>query len=302
MSNTEVISKIPSIINVSEIPLGKDILDKLDEKGKASALRNKENLCIYKITYRSSGHAVVGYILEPRTGSQLPCIIWNRGGSNEFGAIQEEHLFSYQIARLALNGYIVIATQYSGNGGSEGKDEHGGGDLEDVLQLYKILRKYKRADVTRIGMIGASRGGMMTYMILARVKWLRAAVTIAGTANLVNKKKFRPEMETVYKRMFGGSLAEKKRRSAIFWPEKFPKKTPVLIMHGTADWRVDPMDSLVLAEKLYEYKVPHRLIMFEGGDHGLSEFRKEAEASALAWFERYVKNNEPLPNLKPHGK
>ena len=42
--------------------------------------------------------------------------------------------------------------------------------------------------------------------------------------------------------------------------------------------------------------------MYEGGDHGLSEFRKESNAQIIDWFERYVKNGEKLPNLKPHGE
>lgn len=31
-------------------------------------------------------------------------------------------------------------------------------------------------------------------------------------------------------------------------------------MHGTADWRVNVLDSMDLSRKLYQQKVPHRLI------------------------------------------
>lgn len=73
-------------------------------------------------------------------------------------------------------------------------------------------------------------------------------------------------------------------------------------MHGTADWRVSPLDPIRLAEKLYVQKVPFRLVMFEGGDHGMSEYKTEVNELTYKWFERFVKNREKLPNLKPHGK
>lgn len=42
------------------------------------------------IRYRSNGHWVNGFVAMPRTSAgQLPCIIFNRGGSFDFGLIDE---------------------------------------------------------------------------------------------------------------------------------------------------------------------------------------------------------------------
>lgn len=301
MSNIQQLLKIPLILDAQEVFLNDEILSQLHEKGKKFALENAEKNYVYRIVYKSQGHKVVGYITEPKEGEKLPCIIFNRGGSNEFGMIKDESLFAGHNARFAYYGYICIASQYSGNDGSEGKDEHGGGDIEDMLNLYKILQKYSRADIKKVGMYGGSRGGMMTYIALSKVKWIKAAVVVAGLADLISQATYRPEMTKKFKNMFGGSLLEKKKRSAIYWPERFHKKTPILIMHGTADWRVNPLDSLVLAQKLYEQKVPYRLIVYEGADHGLDEFRKESINETFNWFDKYLKNNEKLPKLEPHG-
>ncbi len=57
-----------------------------------------------------------------------------------------------------------------------------------------------------------------------------------------------------------------------------------------------------MATALYEAKRPFRLIVFEGGDHGLSEFRKEVDEQAVGWLHRYVRDSETWPSLEPHGR
>ena len=133
------------------------------------------------------------------------------------------------------------------------------------------------------------------------MKWIKAAVSAYGLSNLVRNAKERPGMNDMMKTMFGGSLAEKKKRSAVFWAHLFPKKTPLLMMHGLSDWRVSPLDSLDLSKILYNHKIPHRLVLFEGNDHGLTENKKEAENLTRQWFDDYLIKEKPLPNLAPHG-
>lgn len=119
-------------------------------------------------------------------------------------------------AELALQGYIVIASQYSGNAGSEGKDEMGGSDIEDVLALQKILKKYPRANAEKIGMYGPSRGGTMAYLALSKVKWLKAVVTVGAPTNLIRQEKLRPEMKEHFKKMLGGVLQKKRNDQQFF--------------------------------------------------------------------------------------
>ena len=298
--NLEMLKKIEIIFEVKECFLTDEIKQKIEDTELIKrAEKNAEKLNVYKMIYISQGHKVVGYIVEPKGNEKIPCIIYNRGGSNEFGAIKIGQLFLDK-SRFALNGYISIFTQYSGNSGSEGKDEFGGSDIEDVLNLYKILNMYPRADIKKVGMYGASRGGLMTYLSLSKVKWLRAAVASCAPSNEVEASRFRKGWEEHQKKMFGGSMKEKIKRSAVYWADKFCKKTPLLIMHGTADWRVNPLDSIKLAEKLYQNKIPFKLIIFEGADHIFTECKTEEIKQTLDWFDRFLKNDEKLPNLKPH--
>lgn len=296
-----LISKIPGVLEVKRIFFTKELEQLVGPVTAKIAKKNTKNIFVYRIIYRSQGHKVVGFISEPRIGNSLPCVIYNRGGLNEFGALKIGMFFFRLPAELALNGYIVIASQYSGNAGSDGKDDMGGSDIEDVLVLQKILKNYSRANVNKIGMYGPSRGGMMTYLSLAKVKWIKAAVTVGGMTNLIRQEKLRPEMKDHFKKMFGGSLEEKIKRSALFWTHQFYRKTPILIMHGGSDWRVSPLDSIELSQKLLKLHVPHRLVLFEGADHSISEHENESTKMTLTWFDRFLKDDETLPDTKLHG-
>ncbi len=304
--SVEELKKIDLIVNASEIPFEGNtervLREKLPEDSFLMAEKNSNKVSVYKMIYLSNRKKIVGFIVEPKDRvGKLPCIIWNRGGSRDFGAIKLGQLFG-SIAEFARQGYIVIASNYAGSPGSEGMDDFGGKTLADILNLYKVLKQYPPADITRIGMYGWSRGAAMTYMCLAKVRWIKAAVVGAGPTDEVNAPKFRKGWREHQISMYGENPREQVKRSALYWTEKFSKKTPLLIMHGTADWRVNPLDSIKLAEKLYEQKMPFRLVMFEGADHSVSEYKKEIERLTYEWFERFVKNKEKLPNLKPHGK
>ncbi len=264
--------------------------------------RDFGDVAVDRIRYQSNGHWVNGFLVMPKErDGALPCIIYNRGGSFEFGMIDDEGI-ERKLAVLASWGYAIIASQYSGNGGSEGNDEVGGADVDDVLVLKEYFDQIPEIDSSRIGMWGGSRGGMMTYQCLARVDWIKAAVSIAGVANYDRAIEQRPKMGDVYTRGFGNTLEGRRIRSAVNFADRFCKTTPVLLMHGTGDWRVSSKDSLELAEKLYDAKVPYRLVIFEGADHGLTEYRAEAWGIGREWLDRYVKSSAELPILEPHGK
>jgi len=74
------------------------------------------------------------------------------------------------------------------------------------------------------------------------------------------------------------------------------------MLHGNSDWRVKPAQSLKLALEFEKYRIPYRLIIFEGGDHGISEHKNEVDIQVLNWFNKYLKTNNPIPNMEYHGR
>lgn len=112
--NSELIKKIPGVLEVKRLFFTKELEGLLGPVFGKIGKENARKLFVYKIIYRSQRHKVVGFIIEPRGGDNLPCVIYNRGGSGEFGVIKTGMLFARFPAELATKGYVVIATQYSG--------------------------------------------------------------------------------------------------------------------------------------------------------------------------------------------
>ncbi|MFK7937270.1 MAG: alpha/beta hydrolase family protein [Saprospiraceae bacterium] len=265
-----------------------------------------DSIEVYGITYLSDGLKINGFMAKPKKRSNYPCVIYNRGGNRDFGALKGIH-GALMLGRIAKEGYVVIASQYRGNGGSEGQEEFGGKEVNDVVILTEVLKEVESADTEKIGMYGWSRGGMMTYIALTKTDKIKAAVVGGAVSDNYETIKDRPNMETkVLAELIPNYQARKEeelsRRSAIKWADKFSKEVPILMLHGNADWRVKPEQSLKLALEFEKYRIPYRLIMFEGGDHGISEHKKEVNEEVINWFDRFLKNGEPIPDMEYHGR
>ena len=266
-----------------------------------------DSIEVYDITYLSDGLKIKGFMAKPKDESkEYPCIIINRGGNRDFGSLKVAH-GAIMLGKIAKEGYVTIASQYRGNGGSEGQEEFGGAEVGDILILPEVLQEVNSADTSKIGMYGWSRGGMMTYLALTRSDKIKAAAVGGSVSDIFESIEDRPEMETevlseVIPDYRNNKEAELTKRSAIKWVNKFPKDVPILMMHGNSDWRVKPEQSLRLAMEFEKYRIPYRLIIYEGGDHGISEYKEEVNQQVISWFDRYLKQNEPLPNMEYHGR
>lgn len=281
--------------------LVEDVAGKQEWKAEYKYLDSIE---VYRITYLSDGLKIHGLMAKPKKAGEYPAIIYNRGGNRDFGALLVAH-GAMTLGQIAKEGYVVIASQYRGNAGSEGQEEFGGKDVNDVTILTEVLKEIDQADTEKIGMYGWSRGGMMSYIALTKTDKIKAVVVGGARSDLTVID--RPNMETnVYAELIPNYKANKaeelKKRSAIYWVDKFPKQVPILLLHGNADWRVKSTNSLKLALEFEKHRIPYRLKIFEGGDHGINEFRKEVDQEVINWFNRYLKNGAPVPNMEYHGR
>jgi dipeptidyl aminopeptidase/acylaminoacyl peptidase len=262
------------------------------------------------VIYESDGLRISGYLAYPKSAvdsaSALPCVLWNRGGNRDYGGNTDSN-FLARAKRITGWGYVLFASNLRGAPGSEGKDEFGGADVADVLNAIQVFDRLPFADRDRIGMWGHSRGGMMTYLALTKTDRIRAAIIGAGMADFERQIQLRPEMESEVAAELvpdwttnrAKAIAE---RSAVRFVDRLPKSVPILLVHGTSDWRVDPRDSLDMAQALFATRRPFRLLMVEGADHRWSERPEDYNAAVHEWLDRFVRDRAPPPDLTPHGR
>lgn len=299
--NISAWSQNGKLLEKQELSFPDSIVNRLVE-----ALPEFKKIKFSRLTYLSDGLKVTAYLAEPKAEGQYPCIIANRGGNRDFGQWNPISV-GFFLGKMASWGYVVVASQYRGNDGGEGVEQFGGDDVNDVLNLLPVLEQIPAADTSRIGMEGGSRGGMMAYQALRKSCRFKAAAVLAGVTNSFASIKDRPEMEKyVYSELVpdypNKKEQELKKRSAVYWADELCKTTPLLIMHGSADWRVSALQSMELVQKLYTHRHPVRFILFEGADHGIREFRKDMFHEIRRHFDYYVRDGNPLPNMEPHGR
>ncbi|MEX0316182.1 MAG: alpha/beta hydrolase family protein [Allomuricauda sp.] len=246
------------------------------------------------ITYWSDSLKIKGFLLQPKNPGKYPAIVYNRGGSLDFGSLTH-HVSSIglgELARLSYEGYVIAASQYRGNGGSEGKEEYGGSDINDVLNLISILESEPKADANKLGMFGWSRGAMTSFLTIRHTKKVKALVVGGPSTNLTRSIIDRPELDVWWSEFIPNYNVNKRevlqKRSAIYWVHELPE-TPILILQGEDDKALLVDYTLDFAKELSKNKVPYRLLKFEGGTHSLKEYREEVYDEILVWFKKYLK-------------
>lgn len=244
-----------------------------------------------KIKYLSDGLKVVGFIWKPKNAAnkKLPLAIVNRGGNQEYGKLTADSFFY----PLVTNGFVVIGSQLRGVDGGEGKEEYGGADVNDVLNLIPLTRTLGYVDMNNVFMLGASRGGMETFLAVKRGIPVNAIATFGGMTDLIANGKDRPELiKQVWSKLipdFDKRGEEALReRSAVYFADTI--NVPVLIFQGGLDWRVNAGNqALALANKLQALGKTYELIIYAGDDHATNYNRFDRERRTVEWFKKHMK-------------
>ena len=250
------------------------------------------------VRYDSDGLAISAWMVAPKRppGTRLPVLIYNRGGNGSFGALTFAtamlHLFPY-----AHEGFVVLASNYRGaeddDPAKPGQDEFGGADVRDVERLLALVDRLPQADPDNVFMLGVSRGVMMSYLVARNTDRIRAIASINGEADLEASLAFRPEMGNVYSERMPEYATRKSellaQRSVLHWAEELPRETPILMVHGSRDERVDPANGPRLKQRLDELGHPNKLVTYADDDHFLSKNHDAALAEVVGWFRAHAK-------------
>lgn len=256
-------------------------------KEAVEKIRNSPDLELLKIKYVSDGLNIVGFIYKPKqtAGKKLPVVIFNRGGLSDETIGPENYNYLYEMHRYASEGFIVLASQYRGAGGSEGKDEVAGADTDDVMNLIPLAASLGYADMNRVFMWGYSRGAMMTLQAIRRGAPIKAAAIVGPPTDFTlraNDPGFIEFGRATYPNFDARKEEHIRNRSAILWTDEI--NVPLLIMQGGADSGVSPSRVMAFAQKLDEQNKLYELIIYAKDDHPVSQNEEDRLRRTVDWF------------------
>jgi len=272
--------------------------------------RTQEDFDVLDITYSSDGIPVRGLLIRPKHPGEhkWPAIVFNRGGTGDYGRIgnygvpcsQEDDscLYRVNLYLLAKEGFVVIASDYRFHGPTAKRDEWGGVDVDDVLNIFPALKSLDFVDADRVYMLGQSRGGTMTYIALKRGAPVKAAAVIAGPSDLTSDTKsfIHGDWFVNGNQWFDGAAkvwpdyehkADEyyRARSAVAWADQI--HVPVLIMHSRTDTLVPVTQALRIAMALQERNKAYALHIYDGDGHTLPRNLEDRNRKIVDWFNRF---------------
>ena len=250
------------------------------------------------------GVEVEGVLIRPTSASgPVPLIVCVHGGP-------EAHLsngwltrYSYPGQIAAAKGYAVFYPNYRGSTGrglaylklSQG--DPAGKEFDDVVDGVDYLIAEGIADPERVGVTGGSYGGYATGWFSTYYSDRFAAgvmfvgisnkISKVGTTDIANEEFYVHAMKRPW-----DDWQFFLERSPIYYADR--GKTPLLILHGKEDTRVDPGQSRELYRHLkLRGQAPVRLVNYPGEGHGNRKAgaRFDYNLRLMRWFDHYLKGD-----------
>jgi cephalosporin-C deacetylase-like acetyl esterase len=270
--------------------------------------RAQKEFDVLEITYSSDGIPVRGMLIKPKVPGdrKWPAIIFNRGGTGDYGRITDDGvtpcsrtnpscLTVVDLYQFSKAGFVVIASDYRFHGPTAKRDEWGGVDVDDVLNLVPALQSFDFVDLQRVYMLGISRGGTMAYIALKRGIPVKAAAVIAGPSDLKAWADLRPDLvkgddtydgfSKVWPDYDHRSAEQYYARSAVCWADQI--NVPVLILHSRTDNFVPVTQALQMATALQSKGKVYALHIYDHDGHSLPLNREDRNRKIIAWFNEF---------------
>jgi dipeptidyl aminopeptidase/acylaminoacyl peptidase len=207
--------------------------------------------------------------------------------------------WNYQM--FAARGYIVSAVNFHGSTGygqqfTDAISGHWGDyPYEDLMKSVDVIARLPYVDSTRMGAAGASYGGYMIFWMAGHTARFQALVAHDGVFNPVSMYGSTEELWFI-EWEFGGTPYGNRAMYERWSPLNFVRqwKTPILIVHGQNDFRVDVSESYQAFTAARKMNVPAKFLYFPDEDHWVTGPRNRRLwwSTVLDWLDQYLK---PVP-------
>jgi len=256
------------------------------------------------ITYQAEdGLELHGILIHPLESSgNIPLITVVHGGPEAH--YDNGWLTAYSMPGQvgAADGYAVFYPNYRGSTGrgiefaKSSQGDPAGKEFDDIIEGVDHLIENYNIDKNKVGVTGGSYGGYATaWMATRHTERFAAGVMSVGISNNISKwgtSDIPEEMFLVHSRKrIWDDYQFYLERSPIFYAGQ--GKTPLLILHGKEDTRVDPGQSFELYRHLKtRTDTPVRLVLYPGEGHGnrKSTARYDYMLRMMRWFDNYLQD------------
>jgi len=266
----------------------------------------------------TDGQQVEGVLIEPVGGAPeggAPTIMNVHGGPEAHDSNGWQTAYSKPGQVAAGKGYAVFLPNYRGSTGygTAFSKAHQGRytdpEFRDIVDAKKALVADGITDDNRTGVTGGSYGGYASaWSATYNSAEFAAAVMFVGISNQVSKfgtGDIPYEMYNVHSLKWPWDDWQAMMEvSPVYHVDK--ANTPILIMHGEEDTRVDPGQSLELYRSLKIRKpdLPVRMVFYPGEGHGNRQAgaRYDYNLRMMEWFDTYLMTGDrtaEMPGPRP---
>lgn len=257
-------------------------------------------------------------LFVPRTKEKKPAVLYFPGGG--FTSADHEKFLEMRYA-LACAGYVVAACEY------RAVPNKFPALLEDAKAAVRWMRAHASefgVDADRIGLLGDSAGGYVVQMAGAtngEKNWdvgdfkevssdVQAVVSIYGISDLTtigegigNENVHASAAVTEALLLNGPAFKDFAGASVNADPQKAKAASPIghvdgteppfLLMHGSGDKVVSPLQSKKMFEALQNKKVEAEYVLVRGAEHGdLPWYQTGVISRVVNFFDRHLKRTE----------
>ncbi len=232
---------------------------------------------------------------------KYPTLLYCQGGPQT--TVSQSWSYRWNFQQMAANGYIVVAPNRRGlpGFGTEWLEaisgDYSGQCMRDYLSAIDAAAKEPYVDANRLGCVGASFGGYSVYYLAGHhQKRFKTFIAHCGMFNFESKYLTTEEMWFPNWDL-GGAPWEKGnktvQRSYAASPHHFVGKwdTPILVIHGQKDFRVDATQGMMAFNAARLRGIPARYLYYPEEGHWVTGCQNGIlwQRTFKDWLDKWLK-------------